>query len=115
MNGGFAAFIAGVIAVLLAWIAGRRSSRKETETRMKVQVVEAKAEARKAETERDMAVSTAQNVQQHTAESDAIHRYFLEFEETRKEAEDENNVDMAIEAARKLAERAVNWQKRNSQ
>jgi len=101
--------------VLLAWIAGRRSSRKETETRMKVQVVEAKAEAKKAETERDMAVSTARNVQEHTAESDAIRRYFVEFEETRKEAESENNVDMAIEAARKLAERAVNWQKRNSQ
>lgn len=82
---------------------------------MKVQVVEAEAKAAKAETERDVAVSTARNVQEHTAESDAIHRYFVEFEETKREAESENNVDMAIEAARKLAERAVNWQRRNSQ
>ena len=114
MNG-FAAFIAGVLAVLIAWLAGRRSSRKETETRMKIQVVEAEAKAAKAETEKTLAETAAQTAVQQTAESDAIRRYFLEFEESRKEAEDENNVDMAIEAARKLAERAVNWQKRNSQ
>lgn len=115
MNGGLAALIAGVLAVLLAWLGGRRSSKKETETKMKVQVVEAEAKAAKAQTERDVAVSTAQNVREHTAESDAIYKYFVEFEETKKEAEEKDNVDMAIEAARKLAERAVNWQRRNAQ
>ena len=115
MSNGFAAFIAGVIAVLLAWLAGRRSSRKETTQKMQIQISETKAKAEKAETEKDIAEHTAQTVVQHTAETDAIHRYFLEFEETRKEAEDHNNVDEAIEAAKKLAERAVNWQRRNSQ
>ena len=114
MNG-FAAFIAGVLAVLIAWLAGRRSSRKETETRMKVKVVEAEAKAAKAENEKTLMESASQTVVQKTAESDAIHRYFVEFEESRKEAESEDNIDMAIEAARKLAERAVNWQRRNSQ
>ena len=101
--------------MLIAWLAGRRSSRKETETRMKVQVVEAEAKAAKAETEKNLMETASQTVVQQTAESDAIRRYFVEFEESRKEAESEDNIDMAIEAARKLAERAVNWQRRNSQ
>lgn len=112
MNGVYA-FVVGVLLVIAAWITGRASSRKETVTKMKVQISEAENRAAKAETEKGLAEKSAETVVQHTAETDAIKQYFVEFEEQRTEAESTGNIDGAIEAAKRLAERATQWRQRN--
>ena len=114
MNGIYA-FLLGIAAVIGAWIFGKVNGTKETKTKISGEITIQKQKTEKAEKERDLAVSSAQTVSQSTAESDAINRYFDEFEGELRESKKTGNTDYAIEAAKKLAERAEAWRKRNSQ
>ena len=53
-------------------------------------------------------------MQQKTANDVAIEQYFSEFERERETAQEKNDYLSAIEAAKKLAERAEAWRQRNS-
>jgi len=112
--GGIYAFILGIVAVIGAWIFGKAKGSSDTKTKISGQVVIEKQKAEKAEKEKDVALETAQIVQQKTANDVAIEQYFSEFERERETAQETNDVLSAIEAARKLAERAEAWRQRNS-
>lgn len=113
MNGLYA-FGAGILAILICFLAGKKTGRKEAEHKAEVKIQNAEAKASKAETERDIALDTVQIKKQTTAETDSIKRFFDEFEEQKAEADKDNNIDYAIAAAQKLAERARQWQERNN-
>ena len=113
MNGIYA-FLLGIAAILGAFIFGKVKGSSETKTKISGQVTIEQQKREKAETERDLAVSTAQTVSVQTAESNAINEYFAEFESELHEAQDKGNTLYAIEAAKKLAERAEQWRKRNN-
>ena len=113
MSVGLIAFIVGALAVVLAYLGGWRSSKKETTTKLSGEITIQRQKAETAQKERDLAVAAAQAVQQQTAESDTIKQFFNEFESKKTEADETNNVDIAIEAAKVLAERAAEWQRRN--
>ena len=107
-------FFLGLAALLGAYIFGKVGGIKETKTKISGQVIIEKQKAEKAEKEKDIALETAQIVQQKTANDVAIEQYFNEFERERETAQETNDVLSAIEAARKLAERAEAWRQRNS-
>ena len=102
MNGIYA-FLLGIAAILGAFIFGKVKGSSETKTKISGQVTIEQQKREKAETERDLAVSAAQTVSVQTAEGNAIN-----------EAQDKGNTLYAIEAAKKLAERAEQWRKRNN-
>lgn len=108
------AFLAGIILIIGAWIFGKASGKKETKTKISGEITIQKQKTEKAEAERDIAVATAQNLSQKTANDVAIEQYFDEFEREVQTAKKEDNILMSIEAARKLAERAEAWRQRNS-
>ena len=108
------AFLAGIILIIGAWIFGKASGKKETKTKISGEITIQKQKTEKAEAERDIAVSTAQTVSQKTANDVAIEEYFDEFETEVKTAKEQNNILYAIEASKKLAERAEAWRQRNS-
>ena len=115
MNNLIYVLLAGVGAVLIAFLSGRRSGKTVQKQKDAVRIQNEKAKASKAETERDLIQNTAQVQRTHTAESDSIYRFFDEFEEEKKEADKTDNIDYAIEAAKKLADRAEAWRNRNAQ
>ena len=112
MNGFFAFFI-GVLTVISAWVFGRLNCSKSTKEKMSAQIKTEQAKAEKAETEKELVVEAAKEVKQITAEDEAIKGYFEEFRRDYVEAQEHEDIDYAIEAAKKLAERALNWQQRN--
>jgi len=112
MNGIYA-FLLGILAVIGAFIFGKTKGTSETKTKISGQVVIEQKKAQKAETEKELVIDAANTVRERTAETDAIDGYFEEFRRDYKEAEETENIDYAIEAAKKLAERATNWQQRN--
>ena len=109
------ASLAALGAVLIAWLTGNRSGKQKQKQKDAVLIENEKAKASKAETERDLIQNTAEVQRTHTAETDAVYRFFDEFEEAKKEADKTDNIDYAIEAAKKLAERAEAWRNRNAQ
>ena len=111
---GVYAFLVGILAVVGAWIFGKAKGTKETKTKISGELTIEQQKTQKAEAEKDIAISTAQTVSQQTAESAAINDYFDEFEANLKESRENNNVFYAIEAAKKLAERAELWRQRNT-
>lgn len=108
------AFLMGIVLVIGALFFGRSMGKKETKTKISGEITIQKQRAEKAEAERDIAVATAQNLSQKTANDVAIEQYFDEFEREVQTAKKEDNILMSIEAARKLAERAEAWRQRNS-
>lgn len=114
MNGLFAFFF-GVLTIIGALVFGRIKGSQATKSKMEVQIKTEQAKAEKAETEKELVVEAAKEVKQITAEDAAIQGYFEEFRRDYVEAEEHEDIDYAIEAARKLAERATNWQQRNRQ
>lgn len=113
MNFLYVLLVGGGLAIL-AWLSGNHSGRKTQKQKDAVQIENEKARASKAETERDLIQQTAEVQREHTAESDSIYRFFDEFEEEKKEADKTDNINYAIEAAKKLAERAEAWRRRNT-
>ena len=113
MNFLYVLLVGGGLAIL-AWLSGNHSGRKTQKQKDAVQIENEKARASKAETERDLIQNTEEVQREHTAESDSIYRFFDEFEEEKKEADKTDNVEYAIEAAKKLAERAEAWRRRNT-
>lgn len=104
-----------IILVLLGcFLAGKKNGKKEMKQNMEVKVENAEAKAKKAETERDIALDTVEIKKQSTAQRDAIIRYFNEFESQKAEADKANNIDIAIAAAQRLAQRATEWKERNN-
>lgn len=110
---GIYAFLMGIVAIIGAFIFGKVKGTSDTKTKISGQVTIEKAKAEKAETEKELVVEAAKTVRQSTAERDAIDGYFEEFRRDYKEAEETENIDYAIEAAKRLAERATTWQQRN--
>ena len=107
-------FLAGILAIIGAWFLGRFKGSKTTTSKLETQIKAQEQNTERAETERDLAIDTAQTVVQKTANDVAIESYFEEFETEVKTAKEENNILAAIESARKLAERAEGWRQRNS-
>lgn len=105
--------VGGGLAALV-YLSGSRSGKQKQKQKDAVLIQNEKARASKAETERDLIQQTAEVQRTHTAESDSIYRFFDEFEEEKKEADKTDNVEYAIEAAKKLAERAEAWRRRNT-
>lgn len=103
------AFVSALAVVLLAFLSGLRKGKAKAE----VKVAEAEQKAKVAEAEKQVVQETAKQVQEMTAEKEAIYGYFNEFEGQLAEARKINNTNYAIEAAQKLAERAREWQRRN--
>lgn len=113
MSGGFYAFLTGVILVIVTFIVGHKKGYDKAETEVKHEVVKAEQKATVAEKEKTLAVDTAKIIQGGTAEKDALNEYFQEFIEKLTEAKSEKNPDLAIEAAKSLAQKAENWRTRN--
>lgn len=108
--------ILGILGLFIGvFLFGRKRGSDDTKLKMEGQVAVEQKKVEKAEAEKENVVQAAQVVKQSTAEQDAIHQYFEEFRRDYVEAEEHEDIDAEIEAARKLAERAVNWQKRNKQ
>ena len=107
-------FLLGIIAIIGAFLFGKYDSSKKTKTKVEAQLKVEKKKTEKAEAERDIAISTAETVVQKTANDVAIEEYFNEFESEVKAAKAEDNVLLAIESAKKLAERAEAWRQRNN-
>lgn len=110
---GIYAVIVSIVLLVGSYLIGRTSSKKETTQKLKIQIADAEQRAAKAETETQAIQQASDIAREATAESDAIKQYFVEFEEKRTEAESTGNIDEAIEAAKKLAERASAWRNRN--
>lgn len=108
--------VLGILGLfLISFLLGKKRGSDDTKLKMEGQVAVEQKKVEKAEAEKENVVQAAQVVKQSTAEQDAIHQYFEEFHRDYVEAEEHEDIDAEIEAARKLAERAVNWQKRNNQ
>ena len=75
--------------------------------------VEQKQKVKKAETEKTLIQESAKEVKQMTAEKAAVYGFFNDFERELSEAKKDDNMDYAIEAAKKLAQRATAWRDRN--
>ena len=112
MNGIYA-FLLGIVAVIGAFVFGKVKGTSDTKTKISGQVIIEQKKAQKAETEKELVMEAAKTVRERTAESDAIDGYFEEFRRDYQEAQETENIDYAIEAAKRLAERAANWQQRN--
>ena len=112
---GIYAFLLGIVALIASFIFGKANGTKATKTKISGQVTIEKQKAEKAETEKELVIEAAKEVKQTTAEQEAIKGYFEEFRRDYVEAEEHEDIDYAIEAARRLAERATNWQKRQHQ
>ena len=112
MNGIFAFFF-GILTVISALVLRKTTGSKKTIEKLETEVKTEQAKAEKAETEKELVVEAAKEVKQITAEDAAIKGYFEEFHRDYVEAEEHEDIDYAIEAAKKLAERALNWQQRN--
>lgn len=111
MNGIYA-FLLGILAIIGAFVFGKAKGTSDTKTKISGQVTIEKKKAEKAETEKELVTQAAQTVREHTAETDAIDGYFEEFRRDYVEAQEHENIDYAIAAAQRLAERATNWQNR---
>lgn len=107
-SGGWAALI-GFAVIAFAFLSGKRSGKKQQEHK----VAEQKQKVKKVETEKTLIQESAKEVQQMTAEKAAVYGFFNDFERELSEAKKDDNMDYAIEAAKKLAQRATAWRDRN--
>ena len=112
MQQGLGAIAALILALLGTWFLGQSVGKSAGKKEMAQKVTD-ETKQKKAETEKALAEDTAKIVSERTAESDAINGFFNDFESKLKEAKATENVDYAIEAARQLAEKATQWQRRN--
>lgn len=110
---GIYAFLAGIAAILIAFLCGKKRGTDQTTTKISGQVIIEQQKAEKAEKEKDLALETAKIVSGSTAENNALNEYFDEFEEKLSEAKKEQNPSLAIAAAQSLAQNAENWRNRN--
>ena len=102
MNGGLAALIAGVLAVLLAWLGGRRSKAKEQ--KMMVEQVKRQTAQKVSTIQSDITskvVDNARSQGESAAEHDEVIR---QIDKARKA----NDMDAISRIAQSLAERALN-------
>lgn len=113
MNGIYA-FLAGILAIVIAFVAGKRKGTEQTKTKISGQIVIEKQKADKAEKEKELVVEASHIVRENTAEGHALDEYFNEFEEKLAEAKSEGNASYAIELAKDLAQKAENWRQRNT-
>jgi len=109
MGSGGWAFVVGFGVLALAFLSGLKSGKKKSAQK----VAEAKQQVKKAETEKELVQESAKKVQEMTAEKEAIFGFFNDFEREVAESRKDGNTDHAVEAAKKLAERAIAWQQRN--
>lgn len=112
---GIYAFLLGIVALIGSFFFGRLKGSNAVKEKAEAQIATEKAKTEKAEKEKELVIEAAKEVKQKTAEDAAIQGYFEEFRRDYVEAEEHEDIDYAIEAARKLAERATNWQQRNRQ
>ena len=112
MQQGLGAIAALILALLGTWFLGQSVGKSAGKKEMAQKVTD-ETKQKKAETEKALAEDAAKIVSERTAESDAINGFFNDFESKLKEAKATENVDYAIEAARQLAEKATQWQRRN--
>ena len=113
MQQGLGAIAALILALLGTWFLGQSVGKSAGKKEMAQKVTD-ETKQKKAETEKALAEDTAKIVSERTAESDAINGFFNDFESKLKEAKATDNVDYAIEAARQLAEKATQWQRRKN-
>lgn len=113
MQQGLGAIAALILALLGTWFLGQSVGKSAGKKEMAQKVTD-ETKQKKAETEKALAEDTAKIVSERTAESDAINGFFNDFESKLKEAKATENVDYAIEAARQLAEKATQWQRRKN-
>ena len=112
--GGIYAFLGGILVLVFSFLLGKKKGSEQTKTKISGQIVIEQQKAKKAETERDLAIEAAQIVTENTAEANTLNEFFNEFEEKLVEARAKGNSELAIEAANALATKAENWRQRNT-
>ena len=110
MGSGIWAFFAAIVAIVIAFLSGKKTGKDQTAHK----VAEARQKIKATETEKELVQDAAKQVQEMTAEKEAVYGFFNDYERELAEAKQTGNTDYAIEAAKKLAERAIEWQKRNN-